>query len=197
MTIRELINELLDSPMDTEIGLHLEGNHIDEYGEECSGWMFPIDSIEHGSLIKFTDWRTEQTEPQRGCDADCTEDCTECAKETELWKAEQTEPNSSEIPNNCEDEDIFEYCPRCGMRILVGKPKDEPQNHSGEATEMVEDKPQVDDLIRQADEMIKFDEELLQMGEPQYHAEIECNYKDCCGWGEREGADNGRKMETL
>ena len=32
-------------------------------------------------------------EPQRGCDADCNEDCTECAKETELWKAEQTEPS--------------------------------------------------------------------------------------------------------
>ena len=50
-------------------------------------------------------------------------------------KAEQTEPNSkvsetptsSEKPNNCEDEDIFEYCPRCGMRILVSKPKTEPQ----------------------------------------------------------------------
>ena len=32
-----------------------------------------------------------KTEPQRGCDADCNEDCIECAKETELWKAEQTE----------------------------------------------------------------------------------------------------------
>ena len=35
-----------------------------------------------------------KTEPQRGCDADCNEDCTECAKETELWKAEQTEPQT-------------------------------------------------------------------------------------------------------
>ena len=40
---------------------------------------------------------------------------------------EQTEPTNSEKPNNCEDEDIFEYCPRCGMRILVSKPKTEPQ----------------------------------------------------------------------
>ena len=40
---------------------------------------------------------------------------------------EQTEPTNSEKPNNCEDEDIFEYCPRCGMRILVSKQKDEPQ----------------------------------------------------------------------
>ena len=33
-----------------------------------------------------------KTEPQRGCDADCNEDCTECARESELWRAEQTEP---------------------------------------------------------------------------------------------------------
>ena len=38
-----------------------------------------------------------KTEPQRDCDADCNEDCTECAKETELWKAEQTEPQTSKI----------------------------------------------------------------------------------------------------
>ena len=31
----------------------------------------------------------EQTEP-RGCDADCHEDCDECAEETRLWR-EQTE----------------------------------------------------------------------------------------------------------
>lgn len=35
-----------------------------------------------------------KTEPQRGCDADCNEDCAECAKETELWRAEQTEPQT-------------------------------------------------------------------------------------------------------
>ena len=64
MTTRELINELLDSPMDTEISLYLEGNHTDEYGRECSGWLFPIDSVEHSVLIKFTDWRAEQTEPK-------------------------------------------------------------------------------------------------------------------------------------
>ena len=36
----------------------------------------------------------KQTEPQRGCDADCNEDCTECARESELWRAEQTEPQT-------------------------------------------------------------------------------------------------------
>lgn len=33
-------------------------------------------------------------EPQKMCDADCNEDCTECARESELWKAEQTEPRT-------------------------------------------------------------------------------------------------------
>ena len=47
-------------------------------------------------------------------------ECIECHYEP------KTEPNCSEKPNNCEYEDIFEYCPRCGMRILVSKPKDEP-----------------------------------------------------------------------
>lgn len=66
MTTRELINALLDSPMDEEVKLYIEQNHTDEYGIECSGWLFPIDSIEYKVLIKFTDWRadrkTEQTE---------------------------------------------------------------------------------------------------------------------------------------
>lgn len=49
--------------------------------------------IEEHPII--ADWLIEiadrKTEPQRGCDADCNEDCIECAKETELWKAEQTD----------------------------------------------------------------------------------------------------------
>ena len=42
--------------------------------------------------------------------------------------------NSSEKPNNCEDDDIFEYCPRCGMRMLSKwyEPKDEPQTERSE-----------------------------------------------------------------
>lgn len=48
--------------------------------------------------------------------------------------AEQTEPNSSEKPSNCEDDDIFEYCPRCGMRMLSKwyEPKDEQTEREGE-----------------------------------------------------------------
>lgn len=67
MTTRELINALLDSPMDEEVNLYIEKKHTDEYGIECSGWLFHIDSIEHKVLIKFTDWRAEQDEPQTDC----------------------------------------------------------------------------------------------------------------------------------
>ena len=49
-----------------------------------------------------------------------------------IARADRKTENCSEKPNNCEDEDIFEYCPRCGMRILVSKPKDEPQTERSE-----------------------------------------------------------------
>lgn len=62
MTARELINALLDCPMDNEVSLYLEGDHTDEYGIECSGWMFDIDSVEHNALIRFTDWRKEKSD---------------------------------------------------------------------------------------------------------------------------------------
>ena len=66
----------------------------------------------------------------------------ECAKEyeelglkelKELIKADR-KPNCSEKPNNCEDDDIFEYCPRCGMRMLSKwyEPKDEQTEREGE-----------------------------------------------------------------
>ena len=60
MTVRELINALLDSPIDRDVRLYIEGTHTDERGEECSGWLFDIDSVEYGALIKFTDWRDER-----------------------------------------------------------------------------------------------------------------------------------------
>ena len=42
-----------------------------------------------------------KTEPQKMCDAYCNEDCNECAKETELWRAEQTEPQTEEWHDDC------------------------------------------------------------------------------------------------
>lgn len=59
MTVRELISALLDSPMDEKIQLYLEDNHVDEYGIDCSGYVFDIDGVEHQTLIRFTDWRKE------------------------------------------------------------------------------------------------------------------------------------------
>lgn len=59
MTVRELINKLLDKPMDEEVLLCYDKEHIDERGEKCSGYAFHIDDIK-GSEIKFTDWRDEK-----------------------------------------------------------------------------------------------------------------------------------------
>jgi protein-arginine kinase activator protein McsA len=80
---------------------------------------------------------------------------------TELWAMPEadflkwlntdrkTEPNNSEIPNNCDTckygEDKHRYahiCNECGVGINNYEPKDE--NHSGEVTEMVKDDPQIE-----------------------------------------------------
>lgn len=56
MTVRELINKLLDSPMEEEVFLCYYKAHIDEYGEKCSGYSFSIDDVDRNE-IRFTDWR--------------------------------------------------------------------------------------------------------------------------------------------
>ena len=56
MTVKELINKLLDEPMDKEVLLVYEKEHIDEYGEKCSGYSFNIDDVRKGEIM-FTDWR--------------------------------------------------------------------------------------------------------------------------------------------
>lgn len=56
MTTREIINKLLDRPMDQEVLLCYEKEFIDENGVKCSGYNFHIDDIE-GNQIMFTDWR--------------------------------------------------------------------------------------------------------------------------------------------
>lgn len=45
MTVRELINKLLDRPMDDEVMLCYYKEHIDKYGEKCSGYCFGIDDV--------------------------------------------------------------------------------------------------------------------------------------------------------
>lgn len=56
MTVRELITKLLDEPMDNEVSLLYEKEHIDERGEKCTGYWFSIDDVRNGEII-FTDWR--------------------------------------------------------------------------------------------------------------------------------------------
>lgn len=60
MTVKELITALLEMPMNSEVKLQIEKDHIDEYGEKCTGWLFCIDEIEKDgylTCINFTDWR--------------------------------------------------------------------------------------------------------------------------------------------
>lgn len=56
--------------------------------------------------------------------------------------------NCSEIPNNCDTCRFELYCPEmcegCCEWDSHYEPKDESQNHSGEATEMVKDKLQTE-----------------------------------------------------
>jgi hypothetical protein len=55
MTARELINKLLDAPMDDEVFLCYDKEHIDDYGV-CKGYLFNIDDVRNGDIM-FTDWR--------------------------------------------------------------------------------------------------------------------------------------------
>lgn len=56
MTVRELINKLLDEPMDREVMLSCKEDFIDERGEKCRGYVFDIGAVKNGQII-FTDWR--------------------------------------------------------------------------------------------------------------------------------------------
>lgn len=57
MTVKELINKLLEAPMDNEVYLCYDKEHVDEYGEKCSGYCFNIDDVMKNGDIVFTDWR--------------------------------------------------------------------------------------------------------------------------------------------
>ena len=57
MTVKELITILLEVPKDNEVWLVYEKEHIDEYGEKCSGYSFNIDGVRKNGDIIFTDWR--------------------------------------------------------------------------------------------------------------------------------------------
>ena len=57
MTVKELINKLLEAPMDNEVYLCYDKEHVDEYGIKCSGYNFNIDGVRKNGEIVFTDWR--------------------------------------------------------------------------------------------------------------------------------------------
>lgn len=59
MTVRELINELLNCNMDKEVKLWLDEPHDDGFGGTTNGYLFGIDDVCNRSYaeIKFTDWR--------------------------------------------------------------------------------------------------------------------------------------------
>ena len=60
MTVRELIEGLLDFPMEATVRLNINEEHVDERGEKCLGYMFDIDKMESwgvSCLLTFTDWR--------------------------------------------------------------------------------------------------------------------------------------------
>lgn len=66
MTVKELINKLLDRPMDDEVLLCYEKEHKDEYGEKCRGYAFHIDDVKESDIM-FTDWRDKkESEGKRG-----------------------------------------------------------------------------------------------------------------------------------
>lgn len=101
-------------PSNSEIPNNCE--HITEDGVTCAKYPACDDCLDNplnkvkGSerLVKGNDEPTiskmeqvdkdinvrSKTEPQKMCDADCTEDCAECAKETEVWRAELNEPQT-------------------------------------------------------------------------------------------------------
>jgi hypothetical protein len=56
MTVKELITELLDKPMDDEVLLCYDKVHTDEFGDVVKSYGFRIDSV-RDSRIMFTDWR--------------------------------------------------------------------------------------------------------------------------------------------
>lgn len=62
MTVRELITELLNYNLDSEIVVATDKKYINELGHECKGRMFGIkDTDTFGSCVEilFDDWRDD------------------------------------------------------------------------------------------------------------------------------------------
>jgi hypothetical protein len=61
MTVRELINALLDCDMDQRAELYLLEHGTDNRGDEITGYVFDIESVEKNSIV-FKDWRKDKEE---------------------------------------------------------------------------------------------------------------------------------------
>lgn len=62
MTIRELIKELLNYNLDSEIVVATDKEYVNELGHECKGRIFDIKNIDtFGGCVEilFDDWRDE------------------------------------------------------------------------------------------------------------------------------------------
>lgn len=61
MTVKELIERLLDEPMNSEVMIHTPIKHIDRFGQEVNGYAFHIDDVERWSkyttFLNFIDYR--------------------------------------------------------------------------------------------------------------------------------------------
>lgn len=60
MTVKNLIEELLNYPMDMEIKVSCDDEHDDGFGGTCKGYTFEIQKIEKfagEANIMFVDWR--------------------------------------------------------------------------------------------------------------------------------------------
>ena len=60
MTTKDLIKELLNYPMDSEVYLSLDEEHDDGDGGKCNGYLFEIERLERFNdkcLLSFTDYR--------------------------------------------------------------------------------------------------------------------------------------------
>ena len=107
MTVRELINQLIDMPSDEEVCLYLPEKHIDEVAGEVQGYIFHIDEVDvKDRSIVFTDWRKDDTEPAH-------------------WIESLTSATMQKIHvcskcgfNVSRPKKPFTYCPNCGKRMI-------------------------------------------------------------------------------
>lgn len=77
MTVKELITELLEYDMNSEVRVAINKKHINKYGNEVDGYQFDIEKInDFGGIteIVFEDWRDEDIENLSDIKGTCLND---------------------------------------------------------------------------------------------------------------------------